>query len=338
MAVLVDTVGYNHIGEYMGYVGIALNAGSLVAPCLGGVVFAKAGYHAVYGVIVGIVGLDIAFRLIMIERTASDCPTSTSTASLETDLECDAEVMKDKESIRKTTTISTKEIPPVSSGDPKPTPRHRRHPMIRLICSSRYIATCWGSMITATVFSGFQATLPMFVHDTFGWDAVGGGLIFIPLSFPAVFGPVVGRFTDRYGGRWFALAGFVVFAISLVLLRLIDQDTTPHKALLCVLLTLVGSSMALLLEPLLAEITYGATRLAKEDEEQGIDSDAGYYGSTYAWFNIAWATGNAIGPVIAGLIVDTEGWGTMTLVFGVLSGVSAVPVGLWCGGWYFRKV
>lgn len=189
-------------------------------------------------------------------------------------------------------------------------------------------------MVLALVFSGFQATLPLFVHSTFHWDAIGGGLIFVPLSLPAIFGPVIGRFTDRHGGRWFAVAGYLLFCISLVCLRFISQDSTQHKALLCVLLVLVGSCMALVLEPLFAEITSEASRMEKEDEEKG-QADVSYYGSAYAWFNIAWACGNFLGPLMAGMVMDAAGWGTMTWALGLLGGVSALPVGLWCGGWYF---
>lgn len=335
LAILVDTVGSNHIGEYMGYVGIALNAGSLVAPSLGGIVFAKLGYHAVFGLIIGIIALDILFRAIMVEKTPSDHQAPRLSEALPDDLENAVQELSGGKSIQKTTTISTIEVSISSDITSTCAPRRRIHPIIRLICSLRFIVALWGFVVLSTVFSGFQATLPIFVHDTFGWDAVGGGLIFIPLSFPAVFGPSVGRFTDKHGGRWFTSAGFLLLAVSLVLLRLIDKDTTTHKVLFCVLLLLIGSCMALILEPLFAEVTQGAARLDQEDKEQGLESTLGYYGSAYAWFNIAWSGGNSVGPVIAGLIMNKSGWDTMTWVLSLLSGVSALPVVLWCGGWYF---
>ena len=78
LAVLVDTVGQAHIGEFMGYVGIALNAGTLVAPLLGGVIFAKSGYNAVFGLIIAVVGVDILLRLFMKEQKASRLASVTA--------------------------------------------------------------------------------------------------------------------------------------------------------------------------------------------------------------------------------------------------------------------
>ena len=47
-AVLVDAVGQKNIGQAMGWVSISYNVGILVAPILGGVVYARVGYYAVF--------------------------------------------------------------------------------------------------------------------------------------------------------------------------------------------------------------------------------------------------------------------------------------------------
>ena len=129
---------------------------------------------------------------------------------------------------------------------------------------------------------------------------------------------------------------FLIMCISLVLLRLVEQDRPDQKALLCILLVLIGSCMTLALEPLLAEITGGATRLDAEDAAAGVIG-TGSYGQAYALFNMAWAGGNTVGPLGAGFIIEQAGWKTMTWPLGLLSGVTAVPVLLWCGGWFFSK-
>lgn len=338
LAILVDTVGAERIGQFMGYIGIALNAGSLVAPFLGGIIFAKLGYHAVFGFIVGIIALDILLRLVMIEKGQ---PGKYVDAE---ELAGVPEQAQSKSNTQKSPTISVQDVTGEAKSElqsPKPEMKtHPSHPIIRLIRSWRFVAALWGFMILAGVFSGFQATLPLFVHKTFGWDAVGGGLIFIPLSFPALFGPIIGSYTDRRPGtgRWFTLAGFLLLAVSLVLLRLVEHNSMAQKVLLCVLLICVGSCMPLTLEPLFAEITKGATRLDKEDKEGGYESRSGHYGAAYAWFNIAWCLGNSIGPLAAGMIMEKSGWKLMTMVLALVGAVSALPAGLWCEGWYWAKV
>lgn len=120
-----------------------------------------------------------------------------------------------------------------------------------------------------------------------------------------------------------------------------------HKVMLCALLCCVGSCMALILEPLFKEVTERAERLEREDgiakaasddkDDGDSETSPGYYGSAYAWFNIAWSFGNFVGPLMAGMIMDYAGWKTMTWSLGLLGGVSAIPIGLWCGGWYFAS-
>lgn len=66
-ALLVDTLD-TAVGVAMGYVGIAMSVGLIVAPVVGGAVYHAAGYYAVYYIAFGVVALDIVMRLFMIEK------------------------------------------------------------------------------------------------------------------------------------------------------------------------------------------------------------------------------------------------------------------------------
>ena len=68
LALLVDTVGTDHVGEAMGYVGASLSIAFLLAPVLGGVVGDKAGYSAVFAMCWGTIGVDLVMRLVLIEK------------------------------------------------------------------------------------------------------------------------------------------------------------------------------------------------------------------------------------------------------------------------------
>lgn len=67
LALLADTMGRN-IGLSMGYVSIAMSVGLLIAPVIGGAVYAAEGYYPVYYVAFGVVVCDIIFRLVLIEK------------------------------------------------------------------------------------------------------------------------------------------------------------------------------------------------------------------------------------------------------------------------------
>lgn len=51
----------------------------------------------------------------------------------------------------------------------------------------------------------------------------------------------------------------------------------------------------------------------------------------YALFNMAFAGGQLLGPILAGGIRVWAGWDSMTLVIGLVCGLTAVPMGLYSG-------
>ena len=68
MALLVDTVDPAHIGKDMGYVGTVSAIGTAAGPLLGGVVYARGGYYAVFAMAFALLGVDIVLRLLLIEK------------------------------------------------------------------------------------------------------------------------------------------------------------------------------------------------------------------------------------------------------------------------------
>lgn len=61
--------------------------------------------------------------------------------------------------------------------------------------------------------------------------------------------------SDRYGPRSFVAGGFLLLAPFLILLRLPDRDTVSEIVLFCVLLALVGVASALVIAPVMAEVS-----------------------------------------------------------------------------------
>ncbi|KAJ6183845.1 hypothetical protein N7519_005146 [Penicillium mononematosum] len=68
LALMVDTVGKDDLGQAIGYVSMAISVGTLAGPLLGGVVYEDGGYYAVFGLAFAFIGLDIILRLLLIER------------------------------------------------------------------------------------------------------------------------------------------------------------------------------------------------------------------------------------------------------------------------------
>jgi MFS family permease len=73
LALLVDTVGADHVAESMGVVNIAFSCGFMAGPVVGGLLYASAGYHAVFAIASGLLVIDLIYRLLIIEtRQAKD--------------------------------------------------------------------------------------------------------------------------------------------------------------------------------------------------------------------------------------------------------------------------
>ncbi|ELR04564.1 hypothetical protein GMDG_06849 [Pseudogymnoascus destructans 20631-21] len=345
MALMVDTVGQKDIGQLLGYVGISMSVGIIAAPLVGGVVYQRCGYYAVYYVCFGLLALDIGMRLALIEKKiaaqwddvvgvkpeASVGETTTEEVRGEDE---QAKVVREKDldvpgGTSSTDASTTNEAVTTSSG-PRP-----RHPMLTLLSSRRLLAALWACLIQASILTAFDSVLPLFVARTFSWSPTGAGLIFLPILIPGFFAPLFGAIADRYGPRWLAVSGFLGAIPCLVLLRFVDHDSTRQVVLLCALLALLGTALAAVMPPLMAEITYIVE--AKEVRSPGIFGAKGAYAQAYGLFVMAFAGGCLVGPIWAGFVDNKSGWGTMGWSLAILSFAGAVPVFIWAGGLVTRN-
>ncbi|KAF7947080.1 uncharacterized protein EAE97_004329 [Botrytis byssoidea] len=342
LALLVDTVGQAEIGEILGYVSLSMTLGILVAPLLGGIVYEKAGYYAVFYMAFGLLVLDILLRLILIEKKMArqwlddEVPNSGSSSDLTispnrnedaivTDARNKNVTNTDEEKAAQSKPLGTTEAAPTSL------PQISKWPaMFTLLKSRRLCAGLWGCVVQASLMSSFDAVIPLFVQDTFHWDSVGAGLVFLALMVPNFAAPAVGWACDRYGPRWPCVAGFCFAVPFWILLRLVTYNSLNQKVLLCALLALIGVSLTCVMPGLMAEITYIVE--AKEKQIPGRFGKNGAYAQAYGLFVTAFAAGTLIGPIWAGYVQDSAGWGTMSLSLGLFSLAGAVPCFIWTGG------
>ena len=330
LALLVDTVGQQEIGQVMGYVSLAMSLAVLVGPLLGGVVYARTGYYAVYYLAFGLIFFDILLRIALVEKKVAlkwmpeaTTGTSSSTSSPPTASSNRATPTE----TRSSTTMANSEKPPVE--------RSRLPPILSLLGSRRLLAALWGCLVQASLLTAFDAVLPLRVQALFGFDSTGAGLIFLALVIPSFMAPLIGTLSDKYGPRWLTTFGFFLTWPLFILLRFVDHGGIRQIVLLCALLVMLGVSLTMAMTPLLAEITYLVA--AKEEKRPGIFGEKGAYAQAYALFNTSFAGGTLIGPLWAGFISAQAGWGTMAWSLGLLSAVSAIPAVIWTGGLITRR-
>jgi MFS family permease len=148
-------------------------------------------------------------------------------------------------------------------------------PTITLLGDVRMDISLWGYFIQAVFLSGFDATIPIFVSRTFGWNYLSAGLIFLALVIPTCISPLLGWLSDKHGPRWYTAAGYILSTASLILLRLVDHNSTGHKVLLGVL-AIFGATGTLFEIPVWAEVAKCTeTRVASNPRQYSADGAVG---------------------------------------------------------------
>jgi MFS family permease len=331
--IITANVDQDEVGKALGIVALALNIGSLAGPILGGLVYQHGGYYAVFGMAFGVLGADAILRLLMIEKADAvkwlpeETAVTTATGGHTVDLERNSNriaILMDAEA----TTQTALEFR---------VPKKRLPTTVRLLSSYRILLTLAGGFVMASLLAAFETVLPLYVENEFHFSSTGAGLIFLPLVIPSLVDPLIGHLCDRHSWliRYIAAAGFIGAICPLVLLRLVTRNSMRQIVLLCALLAIIGFCVAITAAPLLLEINSAVAVM-----ERANPMTFGKNGATaqgYGLFICAFAGGSLAGPLIAGLIKDRFGWGTMAWVLGLLSGVISPFVLLWLGGWIGKK-
>jgi MFS family permease len=350
LALVVDTVDAQHIGQAMGWIGMATSIGIMIAPLLGGVVYDRGGYYAVFAMCFGLLAVDIMLRLAIVEvkeaskwlpeseehgmDTAMREPVQKSERHRGQDIE--QVPADDNPGVREKGAISSEPDAPTQTSTPNISPAAGRQggifgavkPFLNLLSKPRLLAALWGTLVHSIIQTSFDSTLPLLVESLFHWDSIGAGLIFLPVVLPAFLSPLIGALSDRYGPKWLATGGFLIATPFLVCLRFVEHNTIENKVMLCGLLVGVGITIALVFGPLMAEITWSVT---EDEEEDASAMSVAPYAQAYGLYNMAFSGGALVGPIMGGLIRDSAGWPTVCWVLGLVTAVTAVTQFFWVG-------
>ncbi|KAI1321120.1 major facilitator superfamily domain-containing protein [Xylariaceae sp. FL0255] len=331
-ALIVDSVAKAKVGKYLGFVFMSINGAVLVAPLIGGAVYSAAGYYAVFYINFGLIAIDIVLRLVLIEKKyavkwmkedEAQPPLPPAAAEM-------AE-SKEKAACSEESGDSSPSSPQTSRKGTTP----KFVPIFSLLRSPRVVTALFGCLVQSTLFSTFDTVLPLRVHDLFGWNSLGAGLIFLALLIPSFGSPVVGWGNDRLGPKWIACIGFLLCAPALILLRFVDHGGIRQVVLLSALLAIIGFGVNFIAIPLAAEISYA---IEANERLAGAYGSKGAYAQGYALLNTGFAAGSLIGPVWSGYVVTNSGWGTLGWSLGLLCALTTIPIITFTGGHFvFNK-
>lgn len=221
-----------------------------------------------------------------------------------------------------------------------------------LFKSTQILTACFGIFIHITVITAFDAVVPIYVNEIFGWRSTGAVLIFLAIAIPAILGVVVGDASDPFGPRTVALSGFAIAVPSIALLGLVKHDSVVQIILLYVILAftgqpsafsnvskynwvkvsafdsprvfLLGLGLNFLLAPLASDLSFAVENLNKENP--GLFQSAGAYAQAYSMFNGGLAAGMMFGPPFSSFIYTRTSWAFMNFVLAAICLLGTVPV------------
>ena len=171
LALLADTVGSEGVGQAMGWVSLSMSLAILLAPLLGGVVYAKAGYYAVYYMAFGLIVIDIALRLLLIEKKAAKQWDISEKQSQGT-----AEALPQPDSPDTSATAYSKSTTSSvhTSSTLAPGKRRFKVPVVlSLLSSYRLLSAIWCTFAISLLLTSWDAVLPLRVFHLFGWTSLG---------------------------------------------------------------------------------------------------------------------------------------------------------------------
>lgn len=327
IALLVDTVGSEHLGEFLGYPSMGFAVGLGMGPLLGGVIYAKSGYYSVFFIMFALLGLDAVLRLLVIEKREAVKWGIPKGALEPTDCSPDPQSVQKVEA----TGPLNKDADAQLQGQlPREGCPRSAYPL--LLSNPRILTSIWGYLMTAFLATSFDAVLPLFVEETFGWNQMGAGLIFLPMSLPICVDPLTGMICDKWPScrRYMASGGLFISVPVLVCLRFVSEPDISQKVLLCILLSLIGLLISAIEIPSMLEVS----AVVEEEERMypGKFGKGGGIAQAYGLCISSFAVGSVCGPLCAGFIRDIAGWSTMAWALAVISGVSGIPILLLLGG------
>lgn len=304
---LTETVGKKHLGKAMGYTSMALSAGLLAGPVLGGVLYEYCGYFYVYLPAFGLIAIEILLRCMVVEKEKKLDPFSSPLPSA---TEANQKVSRTRAGAER---FSPTESEPLLHP---PSTTRSRSAYKALLTSPRFLVALISLFVLNSIANGFDSTLVPFVQDAFDMRAHEAAALFLALAVPMLLAPISGWLADHYGPRLPILAGIAMAIPSLSLLSLISQDTALPLLKMMILLACVGVAFALAMGPLGVEAISAVHEM--EEESPGEFGPKGILARAIGLQTTIVAGGGLFGPLYAGLVRVAAGWKGLELLNGGL--------------------
>ncbi|KAK5991483.1 putative MFS-type transporter C18.02-like protein [Cladobotryum mycophilum] len=320
LSTIRDSIEAKNIGKAFGMVSSCVSAGALSGPAVAGLLLDLAGYWVAWGSVLVVLLLDIAMRLVMLEKRGQ------SNASTPVDTDNDSGGSESDDVGEEAALISDTAAQSYDSVARDPSRETGELPTLAfyklMLSQKRVIVGLACSVVYCIMLSSYNTTIPTHVKFTFGWGSLQTGLLFATLQGPTILlSPVFGWLRDKFGTKIPATIGFGSLAPLAWLLGAADQKQFPwagseESAKHVYIAAVIGIACVTNLMASIGtiEITCAADDL--QTSRPGIFGPNGGYSRCYSLSNLSFSTGLLIGPLLSGALADTVGYYYMNIVLG----------------------
>ncbi|KAF1994792.1 MFS general substrate transporter [Amniculicola lignicola CBS 123094] len=334
LALLVDTVGPENLGKAVGTVFSLTSVASLFSPVIGGSLYAKTGYTGVFAVSLALITVDFIMRLFVIEKRIAAQYTPQASPDLQASGGTNSDPSDETPLLAQDTTTATTNLAPYRLPEPQQAIT-RMFPILLTLRDPALLTAFWIGFIQAVLLGAFDATVPLVASSRYGFDSLKAGLLFLPLGGANFFfGPIFGWCIDKWGTKIISVLGFTSLVPVLILLRIPTEVSTgleqSHQiALYACLLGLCGLGLAIINSPSIVEAGNVLDKYWRAN--RGLFANRAPYAQLYGLNSMMWCAGLTAGPLMAGSLRVSIGYGNMNAVLAGVCGVTAVLAALFIG-------
>ncbi|OQE83421.1 hypothetical protein PENNAL_c0032G01161 [Penicillium nalgiovense] len=279
LSMIAESSSPEHLGSHMACVSASLTWGMLCGPMTGGFLFSQFGTVGAFGVPIALLVVDIVLRMLIVQEDTGLSPQEDSPLL--------------ENSVSGNTSLSF---------------YHFLHPIM--------LGLIFSVLVISSILSALESTLPLYVLETYHWSSLGAGLVFLPLTLPCIPSIPITHFVRHFMPRTVVVTGFFLMAVPMISLRWTGANTVHHQVAIISLLFMVGVSLTTVQAIIMGDFSNAVRKI---ESLHGItEENSSGLGRAYALCNLAFAAGQTLGPIAGGFIKRELGWGSMTLVLGIL--------------------
>ena len=184
-------------------------------------------------------------------------------------------------------------------------------PILKVLTHRAIAITALVVVAGAATIAMLEPVLPLVFRIRFGLGPAAIGTLFgIAALSSSAMHPILGRLSDRWGGRRLMMIGLIGSAFTLPLLNLATDFKTA--AMTMVPMWIVFSMV----------VTPSLTYVAAAASAAGFES----FGVVYGVYNVAWAAGLMVGPALGGFVLERIGFGPLTIGWSVLLMITSLAL------------